>query len=112
MLDDDYNLNEFDKKESKKIITAETSKTLCEYMRYVVTNGTAASAEYKGKSAGKTSTAQSGQYDGEREILNTWFAGVYPYDNPKYAIVVMAEDGISGSSDCCPIFRTIVENIT
>lgn len=112
LLDDNNNLNEFDKKESKKIITAETSKTLCEYMRYVVTNGTAASAEYKGKSAGKTSTAQSGQYDGEREILNTWFAGVYPYDNPKYAIVVMAEDGSSGSSDCCPIFRTIVENIT
>lgn len=112
ICDENGKVTEVKKNNSKKIITAETSENLCNYMRYVVTNGTAASAEYNGKSAGKTSTAQSGQYDGEREILNTWFAGVYPYDNPKYAIVIMTEDGKSGSADCCPIFRTIVENIT
>lgn len=80
-------------------------------MRYVVTNGTGASADWNNASAGKTSTAQSGRYQDGREILNTWFAGFYPYDDPKYAIVVMTEDGESGSGDCCPIFRTIVENL-
>ena len=47
----------------------------------------------------------------KNEYLNTWFAGVYPYDNPKYAVVVMKEHGKSGSQDCCPIFRTIVEKL-
>ena len=32
----------------------------------------------------------------------------YPYDNPKYSIVVMREGGKSGAGDCCPVFRTIV----
>ena len=95
--------------EENQIISAETAKKLQQYLRYVVSDGTGAYADYKGSSAGKTATAQSGIYSGGREILNTWFAGFYPYDNPKYAIVVMCEDGASGSEDCCPIFRAIVE---
>lgn len=97
---------------SSRVISEETSNTLLKYMRYVVTNGTGAAADYNNLSAGKTSTAQSGIYENGKEVLNTWFAGVYPYDDPKYCIVVMTENGKSGSTDCCPIFRTIVENIT
>ena len=80
-------------------------------MKYVVSNGTGANAYYDGKTAGKTATAQSGIYANGKEVLNTWFAGFYPYNNPKYTIVVMREDGISGSGDCCPIFRRIVEKL-
>lgn len=97
--------------DGKQIISAKTSETLRKYMRYVVTDGTASSAEYKGKSAGKTSTAQSGIYENGKEVLNTWFAGFYPYDNPKYAIVVLTENGTTGGEDCCPVFRSIVEKI-
>lgn len=96
---------------ARRAIEKETAEKLLEYMRYVVTDGTGAAADYNNSSAGKTSTAQSGRYDGGREILNTWFAGVYPYEKPKYAIVVMTEDGNSGAGDCCPVFRTIVENL-
>ncbi|MCH5316356.1 MAG: penicillin-binding protein 2 [Eubacterium sp.] len=96
---------------AKRIISEKTAETLQEYMRYVVTNGTGSAAEYDNNSAGKTSTAQSGIFVDGKEILNTWFAGFYPYNEPRYAIVVMTEDGVSGSSDCCPIFRTIVENL-
>lgn len=106
------NVTEAALSESTRIISEETSETLRSYMRYVVTNGTGSAAEYNHSSAGKTSTAQSGIYEDGREVLNTWFAGIYPYDNPEYAIVVMTEDGSSGSSDCCPIFRTIVESIS
>lgn len=101
-----------DTKNSTSVISEETSKTLVKYMRYVVQNGTGRNADdIKHLSAGKTATAQTGQFIGSNEILNTWFAGLYPYNNPKYAIVVMTENGTSGSADCCPIFRTIVENI-
>ena len=97
--------------EENKIITEKTAKTLREYMRYVVTDGTGANAEYEGKSAGKTATAQSGIYNNGTEVLNTWFAGFYPYKNPKYTIVIMREDGESGAGDCCPIYRAIVEKL-
>lgn len=94
-----------------KIISEATAKKIREYMHYVVTKGTGREADYKGKTAGKTATAQSGIYKNNKEILNTWFSGFYPLDNPKYTIVVMCEDGESGSKDCCPVFRNIVEKI-
>lgn len=100
------------REEGARVISQETSVTLQEYMRYVVTNGTASSAEYDNNSAGKTSTAQSGVYENGKEVLNTWFAGFYPYSNPKYSIVVLTEDGTTGSENCCPVFRSIVEKIS
>lgn len=111
-MNDNGDVSDYSRNASRKIISEKSAQTLCEYMRYVVTNGTGSAAEYENNSAGKTSTAQSGIYIDGREVLNTWFAGFYPYNDPKYAIVVMTEDGSSGAGDCCPIFRTIVENLT
>lgn len=93
------------------IISESTAETLREYMKYVVSDGTGKNAEYYEKTAGKTATAQSGIYNNGKEILNTWFAGFYPYHNPKYTIVVMRENGESGAEDCCPVFRDIVEKL-
>lgn len=97
--------------QENRVISEKTANIIKSYMKYVVTNGTGASANYNNDTAGKTATAQSGKYSNGSEILNTWFAGFYPYDNPKYAVVVMCENGTSGSQDCGPVFRTIVENI-
>ena len=95
-----------------RALSENTCDLLLEYMRYVVSNGTGANAEdSKHKAAGKTATAQTGQFVFNREKLNTWFAGVYPCDNPEYAVVVMAENGSSGSKDCAPIYREIVEKL-
>ena len=112
------NINNADEKTAVKypdgesVLSFDTCKTLLEYMNYVVTDGTGKNAlSSDKKSAGKTATAQTGQFFMKNEYLNTWFAGVYPYDNPKYAVVVMKEHGKSGSQDCCPIFRTIVEKL-
>ncbi len=110
-IDENGKMSESENMVPTRVMSEETAKTLREYMRYVVTNGTGARADYNNSSAGKTSTAQSGIYDNGREILNTWFAGFYPYNNPEYTIVVLTEDGTSGSADCCPIFRRIVEKI-
>ena len=112
IIDENANNHKHSYSEEERVLSEETSKTLLKYMRYVVTNGTGASAENSAhKSAGKTATAQTGQYFLGTEMLNTWFAGVYPFDNPKYAIVVMCENGKSGSEDCAPIYREIVEKL-
>lgn len=60
----------------------------------------------------KTATAQSGQYDENgNEIKYCWFAGFFPYNNPQYAICILKENGVSGGSDCGPVFKEISENI-
>ena len=59
----------------------------------------------------KTDTFEPKSADEESSRSKYAVAGIYPYDNPKYAIVVMTEKGKSGSEDCCPIFRTIVDEL-
>jgi len=56
--------------------------------------------------AGKTSTAQAppGQ-------PHAWFAGFFPYKNPKFAICVLLEHGGSGYSACLAVKQIIQEMI-
>lgn len=64
------------------------------------------------KACTKTATAQSGQYDENgKEILYCWFAGFFPFDNPKYVICILKENGSSGGADGGPVFKEISENI-
>lgn len=73
-------------------------------LRAVVSDGTAASA-FRGFSvdvAGKTGTAQmTGKDD------YAWFVGYAPANNPKYAVVVMVEQGGSGGGIAGPAARQI-----
>lgn len=57
---------------------------------------------------GKTGTAelQTLREDGHRKNT-TWFASFAPYESPRYAVVVMVENGISGGTTCVPIAREI-----
>lgn len=61
--------------------------------------------------AGKTGTAQSGIFNNEKELLRTWFAGFFPAENPHYIVVVLNENGVSGSRDCTPVFKEICKRI-
>ena len=58
-----------------------------------------------------TIMTKTGIYENGEELYNAWFAGFYPCDNPKYSITILREAAISGSIDCCPIFKTIVDNL-
>ena len=107
-FDEAMKLTEY-KKKSEQALNPAYSKILRSYLKYAVENGTGIAANYNNQTAGKTATAQTGQYENGKEKLNAWFAGVYPYDNPEYAIVIMCENGVSGSENCCPVFRTVVE---
>lgn len=62
--------------------------------------------------AGKTSTAQTGQYDENGdEILQAWFTGYFPVENPKYVVTVLVEGGGSGNTVAGPLFKEIAEEI-
>ena len=73
-----------------------------------VDNGTGKAAKPDGGAGGKTASAQTGVFDENgKEILNTYFAGFYPAENPRYAIAVFAENGVSGGETCAPVFKEI-----
>ena len=92
----------------KKVISVKTSKLLKDYLFLTVQNGSGKPAKSDNYlCGGKTATAQTGRFDGRREILNAWFVGYYPYNNPKYIIAVIKEDGTTGSADAAPVFSKI-----
>ncbi|RSD24116.1 peptidoglycan D,D-transpeptidase FtsI family protein [Mesobacillus subterraneus] len=39
--------------------------------------------------AGKSGTAETGIYKDKKQLHNKWFAGYFPYENPKYALVAI-----------------------
>ena len=85
----------------KKVFEKETSASMKQLMRLVVTEGTGRKAEVKGYYVGgKTGTANiasAGKYDKNRRISS--FFGIMPASNPRYImyIVYMEPQGISES---------------
>ncbi|MFP4539366.1 MAG: penicillin-binding transpeptidase domain-containing protein [Candidatus Paceibacterota bacterium] len=66
-----------------------------EGMRKAVTEGTAGGLNLPFvEVAAKTGTAQSGS---ENQYMNSWITGFFPYEEPKYAFVVVMDKGPSGT---------------
>ncbi len=97
----------------KRIISESTSAKLKSFMKDTLGKHGSLGIPIHTDGGGKTSTAQTGRYDENgNEYMNCWFAGFFPYDEPKYAVVIMAEEGISGNVTCAPVFREIADKIT
>ncbi|HEV8542154.1 MAG TPA: penicillin-binding protein 2 [Verrucomicrobiae bacterium] len=58
---------------------------------------------------GKTGTAQI-KKNGRIDHV-TWFVSFAPFDNPKYAVVIMVESGSSGGGTCAPKAKEIYKTI-
>lgn len=95
----------------KRVLRSGTCKTLSSMLQNVVSSSSKTKPE-KVTAAGKTATAQTGQFDGEKEICHSWFAGWYPVENPELVIVIMKENGSSGNADCSPVFKKVVDTLT
>ena len=83
---------------SRPPLPGSVRKLLQQALREVVENpaGTAYDAEYPlatWEVAGKTGTAQVGrQRDGSPIPKHAWFAGYFPWSDPRYAVAVMCEN--------------------
>ena len=90
-----------EEEESEEItISQETMSAVLEGMRSVTTDetGTAYSRfqDFGVSVGGKTGSAESFDDNGN-EIVNAWFAGFAPFDDPEIAVVVMVENGGHGN---------------
>ncbi|WP_201713575.1 peptidoglycan D,D-transpeptidase FtsI family protein [Rossellomorea arthrocnemi] len=95
-------------------ITPFTAMKLQQYLRGVV-NSPEGTAPYLQTAAytiaGKTGTAQTGSFRGEKELYNKWFAGYFPFEKPKYALVAVNMDVTIDEGGIYPIFKDSVDAI-
>lgn len=99
---------------TEKIISPGIALKLKEFMKASVDYGTGKKGKPEDPEtevAAKTSTAQTGIIEDGKRIEQSWFAGFFPYDKPKYSIVVLSEAGAGGGESAGPIFKEIVERI-
>ena len=90
-----------------------TAATLKEALKSVIEEGTGVLAKPKTVSAaGKTATAQTGKFENSKEIYNTWFCGFFPFEEPKYTVIVFCENSQRGNISCGEIFAQIADKIT
>ena len=76
-------------------------------MRGAVTFGTATALNVPYvQVAVKTGTAQLGV---AKDRLNSWVIGFFPYENPKYAFVIMMESGPKNSASASSVARQLLD---
>ena len=96
------------------VFSKQTAQTLKDLMIYAVKEGTGASAQptvSAGAAGGKTGTAETGWKSENKAVVQSWFGGFYPAENPKYVIAVIAEDSDNTKGKSSPVFKKICEDI-
>ncbi len=100
----------------KRVISRRVAEDLRALMRRVVTEGTGAKAEIPGYgAAGKTGTAQKslpGRKGYSRSDFIMSFVGFAPYENPRFALIVIFDEGSArggawGGTVAAPVWRRI-----
>ena len=100
------------KQQPKQVMSQSTAALLRQFMAASVDHGTSQKGKPDAGGAGaKTGTAQTGEIVDGREIVQAWYAGFYPLEEPRYSIVVLAEDGEGGGSTCAPVFKEITSGL-
>ncbi|MBP3039361.1 penicillin-binding protein 2 [Bacillaceae bacterium Marseille-Q3522] len=61
--------------------------------------------------AGKSGTAETGIFKEDKQLHNKWFAGYFPFENPKYALVTVQLDVYGDEGGVNPLFADIVKEI-
>jgi len=77
-----------------QVVSPQTSATIRELLRYVVTDGTGKKADVAGYDVGgKTGSAEKpGPHGYQRGKLVTSFCAVFPIENPRYLVFVMLDE--------------------
>lgn len=105
-----------DLQKKERILPESIALKLKSFMKASVDYGTSAKGKPENipenvEVAAKTSTAQTGIIENGKRVEQSWFAGFFPYDKPKYSVVILSEAGSGGGESAGPIFKEIVERM-
>jgi peptidoglycan glycosyltransferase/penicillin-binding protein 2 len=96
-------------KEKNRVLSKKTANELVNMMQGTMEYGTGNNLKADESTAGKTGSAEA--YDNGEYLVHGWFAGFYPVENPKYTVVIFAENGRSGRKSAVPIFEELVKKL-
>jgi len=101
---------EFPNPAGEKIISGSTVTVLRHMLEGVTGEGVGRKA-FIGPygSAGKTGSAQIKDQTGD--LINAWFSGYVPVEEPRYVITVLVQEGESGGETAAPIFKQIAREL-
>ena len=107
-VDGEGNLTKYENRGGETVVSAATIRLLREMMECVVSEGTGIRAQSSYvNSAGKTGTAQTGQFNNGEPVVQSWFTGYFPAENPKYVVTILAEDAENTKADAAQLFCEI-----
>lgn len=96
-----------------RAMSENTARLLREFMQASIEVGTSRKGKPAEVGAGaKTATAQTGKFEGGTELVESWFTGFFPYDDPKYVVTVFEEGGSGGGTTCGPAFKEIADALS
>lgn len=107
-----FDFNETDVK--GETIAPYTAMKLQELLRQVVTNDHGTGRWFKELPyavAGKSGTAETGKFENDKQLHNKWFAGYFPYENPKYALVTVNFDVPEDQGGVNQLFSDMVSEL-
>ena len=96
----------------QRVFSASTAAILRDMMRTTMVDGTGEKGQPFHLGAGaKTGTAETGWYEDGVEVVQHWFTGFYPSEDPRYVIVTLAENSEASGESAAPVFREICEGL-
>ncbi|MCM3030053.1 penicillin-binding protein 2 [Niallia sp. MER 6] len=108
-------LVKFDQKKlDGETISPYTAQELQKLLREVVENKEGTGRWFQDlpyEVAGKSGTAETGIYKGEEQLHNKWFAGYFPYDKPKYALVAVNLEVFADEGGVNSLFADMVKAV-
>ncbi len=107
------NQTEMPLKAPVRLYSGSNAALLREMMRGVVEegNGKAARPNYGG-AGGKTGTAETGwKTENGSLMIQSWFTGFYPAENPQYVVTVLSEDAETTDCQAAPVFKTVCDEL-
>ncbi len=109
----DGKISQYMSESPRRVISELAAERVKNMMCAVVSDGTGSPAMPEQKGAGgKTATAEAGYKVDGKKVNQCWFSGFYPAENPRFAITVLGENGISGATTAAPVFKRVCDGLT
>lgn len=95
---------------AKRVLSEYTAARLCAMLEGVMTEGTGSGGRWPCPVYGKTGTAETVRSG--VQLKDCWFSGFCKVNGRTYAVTVLAEEGVSGTKTCLPVFQEICSYLT
>lgn len=107
-------IRDFGTNVTRKVVSEETAKEMCQIMEYEVNAGTGSAAKIEGyRVGGKTGTANKASDGGYSEDVYSSFICMAPMDDPQIALLVICDtprNGQYGSLTSAPFAKQILQD--